>query len=94
MEIRLHKNATTTPALRKAIQNSNLSERKLAQKFYRAPVRCLKRNFVHDAPCIPRNLKTSLTPEQEFIVLELRKSFLLPIDDLWFFDVQCGNIGF
>ena len=41
MEIRLHKNATTTPALRKAIQNSNLSERKLAQKFYRAPVRCL-----------------------------------------------------
>jgi len=42
----------------------------------------LKRNFVHDAPCIPRNLKTSLTPEQEFIVLELRKSFFLPIDDL------------
>ena len=85
MEIRLHKNATTTPALRKAIQNSNLSERKLAQKYgiSRATVRkWKKRNFVHDAPCIPRNLKTSLTPEQEFIVLELRKSFLLPIDDL------------
>ena len=32
MEIRLHKNVTTTPALRKAIQNSNLSERSRLQK--------------------------------------------------------------
>jgi transposase-like protein/transposase len=85
MQIRLHKNATTTPALRKLIQNSELSERKLAQKYgiSRATVRkWKKRDFVHDAPCKPRKMRTSLTSEQEFIVLELRKSFLLPIDDL------------
>ena len=47
MEIRLHKNATTTPALRKAIQNSNLSERKLAQKYgiSRATVRKWKKEI-------------------------------------------------
>ncbi len=31
MQISLHKNATTTPALRKTIQESTLSERKIAQ---------------------------------------------------------------
>jgi len=70
MQIRLHKNATTTPALRKLIQNSELSERKLAQKYgiSRATVRkWKKRDFVHDAPCKPRKMRTSLTPKQEFI---------------------------
>jgi len=45
MQIRLHKNATTTPALRKLIQNSDLSERKLAQKYRisRATVRKWKK---------------------------------------------------
>ncbi|MDQ7032823.1 MAG: hypothetical protein Q9M37_08960 [Desulfonauticus sp.] len=33
MQTRLHKNATTTPALRKAIQESDLSERKLVQNM-------------------------------------------------------------
>ncbi|WP_457572188.1 IS481 family transposase [Desulfovulcanus sp.] len=85
MQIRLHKNATTTPALRKLIQNSDLSERKLAQKYgiSRATVRkWKKRDFNHDASSKPRNMRTSLTPEQEHIVLELRQTFLLPIDDL------------
>ncbi|WP_456324847.1 IS481 family transposase, partial [Desulfonauticus submarinus] len=85
MQIRLHKNATTTPALRKAIQESTLSERKLAQKYgiSRATVRkWKKRDFVYDAPINPRNPHTSLNPEQEFVVLELRKTFLLSLDDL------------
>jgi len=85
MQIRLHKNATTTPALRKVIQESTLSERKLAQKYgiSRATVRkWKKRDFVHDAPIKPRNPHTSLNPEQEFVVLELRKTFLLSLDDL------------
>ncbi len=33
MVIRLHKNATTTPAIRREIQKSNLSERELAKKY-------------------------------------------------------------
>ncbi len=86
MQIRLHKNATTTLALRrKAIQESTLSERKLAQKYgiFRATVRkWKKRNFVYDAPIKPRNPHTSLNPGQEFVVLELHKTFLLSLDDL------------
>ena len=67
------------------IRQSDLSERKLAQKLgiTRATVRkWKKRDFVHDVPCKPRKLRTSLTPEQEFVVLEMRKTFLLPIYDL------------
>ncbi len=85
MQISLHKNATTTPALRKIIQESTLSERKLAQKYgiSRTTVRKWKeRDFVHDAPIKPRNPYTSLNPEEEFVVLELRKTLLLSLDDL------------
>ncbi len=87
MQIRLYKNATTTPALRQKTQESTLSERKLAQKYgvTRATVRrWKKRDFVHDAPIKPRNPHTSLNYEyeQEFVVLELRKTLLLSLDDL------------
>ena len=48
MQISLHKNATTTPALRKTIQESTLSERKIAQKYgiSRATVRKWKREIL------------------------------------------------
>ena len=85
MNIRLHKNAATTPAIRKFIQESDLSERKLAKKFgiSRTTVRrWKKRDSVEDRSHRPHRMKTTLTPEQETIVVELRKTLLLSLDDL------------
>jgi transposase-like protein/transposase len=85
MEIRLHKNARTTPAIRKEIQQSNLSERALAQKYgiSRLTVRkWKKRDSVEDRSHRPKNLRATLSPLEEEIVVELRKSLLLPLDDL------------
>ncbi|UKL13093.1 hypothetical protein LGS26_06225 [Dissulfurimicrobium hydrothermale] len=33
-------------------------------------------------PSIPHNLRAVLSPEQEIIAVELRKTLLLPLDDL------------
>ena len=85
MVIKLHKNATTTPAIRKAIQTSNLSERELARKYgiSRLTVRrWKKRDSVGDRSHRPHNLRATLSPEQEAVVVELRKTLLLPLDDL------------
>jgi transposase InsO family protein len=85
MQIRLHKNARTTPAVRQAIQASTLSERALAQKYgvSRTTVRKWKRrSSVEDASHRPHTLRTTLTPAQEAIVVYLRQSLLLPLDDL------------
>ncbi len=85
MQIRLHKNARTTPAVRQAIQASTLSERALAQKYgvSRTTIRKWKhRSSVEDASHRPHTLKTTLTPAQEAIVVYLRQSLLLPLDDL------------
>ena len=85
MNITLHKRARTTPAIRREIQQSQLSERKLAAKYgiSRDTVRKWKRReTVEDYSHTPHNLNTSLTAFQEAIVIELRTSLLLPIDDL------------
>jgi transposase-like protein len=85
MNITLHKRARTTPAIRREIQQSKLSERKLAVKhgISRDTVRKWKRrDTVEDYSHTPHNLNTSLTPSQEAVVIELRTSLLLPIDDL------------
>ncbi len=85
MQIRLHKNARTTPAVRQAIQASTLSERALAQKhgISRTTVRKWKhRSSVEDASHRPHTLRTTLTPAQEAIVVYLRQALLLPLDDL------------
>jgi IS30 family transposase len=85
MNITLHKRARTTPAIRREIQQSTLSERKLAVKYgiSRDTVRKWKqRDTVEDYSPAPHNLNTSLTASQEAVVIELRTSLLLPIDDL------------
>lgn len=77
MQIRLHKNARATPAVRQAIRASDLSERALAQKhgISRTTARKWKRrDSVEDASHRPHTLHTTLTPAQEAIVVYLRKS--------------------
>jgi len=85
MQIRLHKNARTTPAIRREIRQSTLPISVLAKKhgITRATVRKWKnRDTVEDKSHRPHNLRATLTPLEEDIVVELRKSLLLPLDDL------------
>jgi len=85
MNIKLHKLARTTPAIRKEIRQSNLSIKELAEKYSitKDTVRKWKnRETVADKSHRPHNLKTTLSQTEEAIVIELRKSLLLPLDDL------------
>ena len=85
MNITLHKRARTTPAVRLEIQQSVLSERRLAEKYgiSRDTVRKWKqRDTVEDFSHRPHDLHATLTASEEAIVAELRKTLLLPLDDL------------
>lgn len=85
MNIKLHKRARTTPAIRQEIQDSTLSERKLAERYnlHRATIRKWKnRDTVEDYSHRPHNLHATLTELEETIVVELRTTLLLPLDDL------------
>ncbi len=85
MLITLHKNARTTPAIRAEIAASNESTRALAKRFGVSELtiaKWRKRASVNDLPHTPHRLQTTLNPAQEAIVVELRKSLLLPLDDL------------
>ena len=85
MNVRLHRNATTTPRIRREIQQSSDSVAVLAKRFgVTAPtVRTWKnRDFVEDVSHTAHRLQTTLTPAQEGVVVELRKLLLLSLDDL------------
>ena len=83
--IALHKNARTTPAIRREIQQSDLSERALARKYglNRATVRkWKKRDSLDDLPTTPKTIHATMSPEEELIAVELRTTLMLPLDDL------------
>lgn len=85
MNIRLHKNATTTPARRAEIQSSTLSVAALAAQHGVSEDtirRWIKRDTVFDRSHTPHRLRTTLTSAQEALVVELRKTLWLPLDDL------------
>ena len=85
MNIALHRRARTTPAVRREIQSSKLSERKLAEKYgiSRSTVRKWKyRDTTGDFSHRPHNLHATLTDAEEAVVVELRGTLLLPLDDL------------
>ena len=85
MKVRRHKNARTTPALRLEIQHSPLSERALAKKcnLSRMTVRkWKKRETVEDASHRPHQLHTTLNGAREAIVVYVRRTLLLALDDL------------
>ncbi|MFG5777751.1 IS481 family transposase [Comamonas sp. J-3] len=85
MMIALHKNARTTPAIRAEIASSTDSVVALAQRYGISEETARKwkrRTSVHDASHTPHRLQTTLTPAQERVVVELRRTLLLPLDDL------------
>lgn len=81
----LHGCATTTEAIRRAIQNSQESLRSLSRRYGINPktvAKWKKRGFVADLPTGPREPKsTVLSVEDEAIVVAFRRHTLLPLDD-------------
>lgn len=85
MNVRLHKNATTTPARRAYIQSSPLSVATLAAELgvTEDTIRRWKgRESVEDRSHTAHRLQTTLTPAQEAVVIALRQTLRLPLDDL------------
>jgi transposase InsO family protein len=85
MNLRLHANATTTPKIRAYIQSSPLSERALAAELnitVSTVRRWRARDTQHDASHTPHRLPTTLTSTQQTVVIELRRTLELSLDDL------------
>lgn len=81
----LHGSATTTAAVRRAIQHSQESLNRLAERYDINPktvAKWKKRTHVADAPMGPKQPRsTVLTPDQEAACVAFRKQTLLPLDD-------------
>jgi transposase InsO family protein len=81
----LHGSATTTEAVRRAIQHSQESLRTLAKRHginQKTVAKWRKRTAVGDLPAGPREPRsTVLTVEEEAVIVAFRKYALLPLDD-------------
>ena len=80
-----HRNATTTPEMRRFIQGSDLSVSQLAKvlNISEATARkWRKRDSVTDTSNTPHHLNTTLTPLQEYVVVGLRYQLKIPLDRL------------
>ena len=82
----LHGSATTTEAIRRAIQNSQASLRELAARYGINPKTVAKwrrrSSSVCDAHMGPREPRsTVLSKEEEALIVAFRKHTLLPLDD-------------
>ncbi len=85
MNLRWHQNATTTPARRAYIQSSPLSVAALAAALSVSEDtmrRWKGRDTVADRSHTAHRLQTTLTPAQAAVVLALRETLWLPLDDL------------
>src|SRR4030095_15759137 len=81
----LHDCATTTEAVRRAIQHSQESLRALAKRYVvnqKTVAKWNKRTSVRDVPTGPENpTSTVLTIEEDAAIVALRRHTLLPLDD-------------
>ena len=81
----LHGSATTTHAIRAAIQRSKAPLKELAARYglnRKTVAKWRKRSFLHDAPMGPKvPCSTVLTAAEEAIAVAFRKHTLLPLDD-------------
>src|ERR671912_3021292 len=81
----LHGSATTTEAVRRAIQRSEESVRALARRHGISPTTVQKwrrRRTTADARMGPKEARsTTLSPEQEAMAVAFRRHTLLPLDD-------------
>ena len=80
----LHGSATTTHAVRAAIQRSKATIKELAERHGLDPktvAKWKKRDFVEDAPMGPRRPLDGADAGEEAIAVAFRKHTLLPLDD-------------
>ena len=81
----LHGCATTTEAIRRAIQNSEASLRALSVRYginQKTVAKWRKRTSVADLPTGPKDAKsTVLSVDEEAIIVAFRRHTLLPLDD-------------
>ena len=81
----LHSQARTTHLIREEIRNSTLPQAELA-RLYNVTRQTIRKWQDRESPVdrshSPKTMYTTLTPDQELIVVELRRTLLLPTDDL------------
>jgi len=80
-----HANATTTPEMRAFIHESDLPTAVLGRllKISESTVRKWRqRESMSDASHVPKQLNTTLSEAQEYVVVELRTRLLLSLDEL------------
>jgi transposase-like protein len=81
----LHGSARTTAAVRRAIQQSQESIGRLAERYHVNPktvAKWKKRTHVHDPPMGPKHpCSTVLSQEEEALIVGFRKHTLLPLED-------------
>lgn len=81
-----HSNAATNLNIRSQIQNSSGSNSDLASQFGVSKQTVSKwknRNFLQDAFCTPLNIAYALSDLERALVISLRKSSWMPIDEVW-----------
>ena len=85
MNIHLHKNARTTPAIRLELQAQapSVSNRELAESNLNCHTvaKWRQRTGTEDASHRPHQHHATLSPAQEAVVVALRETLLLPLDD-------------
>ena len=93
----LHGCATTTEAVRRAIQNSQESLRALAKRYginQKTVAKWKQRETVVDLPTGPKGAKsTVLSIEEAAIIAAFRRHTLLPLDDCLYaltIQIQCA----
>jgi hypothetical protein len=85
MKLNLHANATTTPKTRAYIQKSQASAAELAAELgvsEKTVRRWRARTTTQDRSHRPKRLAVSLTQTEENLVVELRQSLDLSLDDI------------
>jgi transposase InsO family protein len=87
MNIQLHKNARTTPAIRRELQAHppSVTDKELAAAYglnRHTVAKWRRREGTEDASHRPHTIHANLNAAQEAVVLALRESLLLPLDDL------------
>ena len=94
MNVKLHANATTTPRTRAYIQQSLASTASLAREpgvHPRTVARWKARHEVHDRSHVPHRLATAISLWEEALILELRRTLGLPLDDILEAMRRCVN---
>lgn len=94
MEIKLHANATTTPRVRRYIQQSDKSDRLLAQELGISVAtvrRWRQRQDVADRHTVPKTLRKALTDEQSLLINWLRQNYSCRWMSCWWWWFRACN---